>query len=62
MLWPRLVVLLLLPLWLWGCWDLSTRQPSPETASSSQYGFYSPGWDDLPTPRLFQLKNSSPAE
>jgi hypothetical protein len=62
MLWPRLAFLVLLPLGLGGCWEQSTRLNSPAT-SSSQYGFSSPvGGDDLPTPRLFQLQNSSPSE
>jgi hypothetical protein len=62
MLWPRLVFLVLLPLGLGGCWEYSTRPSSPTTASSSQYGFSSPVEDDLPTPRLFQIKNSSTSE
>ena len=63
MLWPRLVFLVLLSLGLGGCWEYSTRLNSPTTASSSQYGFSSPvGGDDLPTPRLFQIQNSSISE
>jgi hypothetical protein len=61
--WPRFVFLLLLPLALGGCWDLSTRLSFSPTVPSSQYGIHSSAGDDLPEPRLFQLQNwSAPSE
>jgi hypothetical protein len=63
MYWPRLIVLLLLPVGLGGCWELSTRTRAPATASSDLYGLSAPASEDLPTPRLFQLQHApSPAE
>jgi len=61
--WPRLMALLLLPVALGGCWELSTRTRAPATTSSGLYGLATPVGEDLPTPRLFQLQHApSPAE
>jgi hypothetical protein len=59
MIWHRLVFLLLLPLGLGGCWDLSTRPSSPSTVPYAQGGLSSPVGDDLPTPRFFQIERST---
>ena len=59
MIWHRLVFLLLLPLGLGGCWELSTRSSSSPTTPYAQYGLSSPGENDPPTPRFFQIERSA---
>jgi hypothetical protein len=58
MIWYRLILLLLLPLGLVGCWERSTRLQASPTTSYTQDRFMTSGGDDLPTPRLFQIDNS----
>ena len=58
MLWPKFVLLLLLPLGLGGCWEGSMRLRPPATASSSQNWPPPLAGDDLPTPRFFQIERS----
>ena len=58
MFWYRLVFLLLLPLGLGGCWELSTRVSASPTAPYGQDGFTSPGEDAPPTPRFFQFERT----
>jgi len=58
MIWYRLIVLLLLPLGLGGCWERSTRLQASPTPPYARDGLNSPQGDDLPTPRLFQIDNS----
>lgn len=59
MIWHRLVFLLLLPLGLGGCWELSTRPSSSPTEPYTRYGSSSLGVDDPPTPRFFQIERST---
>jgi hypothetical protein len=58
MIWYRLIVLLLLPLGLGGCWERSTRLQASSTAPYAWDGITTSRGDDLPTPRLFQIDNS----
>ena len=56
---PLLLLLLLLPLGLGGCWELGTRPRSPALVSSHQERPPGLTEDDLPTPRLFQIDLSA---
>ena len=58
MIWHRLIFLLLLPLGLGGCWELSSSPNSSLTTPYTQYGLSSPAGDDPPTPRFFQIERS----
>jgi hypothetical protein len=59
MSWYKLVLLLLLPLGLWGCWERSARLQSSSTAPYARDGLDPQRGDDLPTPRLFQIDRST---
>ena len=59
MIWYRLIVLLLLPLGLGGCWEHSARLQSSATAPYAWDGLTTSRGDDLPTPRLFQIDRST---
>ena len=59
MIWYRLILLLLLPLGLGGCWEHSTRLHASPTTPHTQDGLTATRGDDLPTPRLFQIDRST---
>ena len=59
MTWYKLVLLLLLPLGLGGCWERSARLSASPTAPYAEDRFTAPGGDDLPTPRFFQFDRST---
>jgi hypothetical protein len=53
-----LLLVLLLPLVLGGCWEQTTRPRAAELTSAGSYGRSALPGDDIPTPRLFQINLS----